>query len=201
MKLLIESFKQLDRKQVILYVFSFLIYLVVNKISSNSILYVLGEDSFRERWTNFSVPCGPDTTPLSFVIVFQLFKVLLFLLLTVTAKRKPMGLVSEMLIVYFFFDFVYILSFIWEQIPFPFELLTWWILSSSGQVFLGRFIPYLDVIFAGVWTALLFLLLYKQGRLSVIFLVSRLLIITITIPIFYFIIYLIWFDSEMVRYM
>jgi hypothetical protein len=191
MKQIINSFRQLDRSQVLIYVFSYLIYLTLNKFGSNSILYVLGEDSFRERWTNFSVPCGPNTTPINFVIIFQIFKTLLFFIMTATYRRRTASLISEFLIAYFFFDFIYVLSFIWEQIPIPFELFTWWILSSSGQVFLSRFIPYLDLVFAIIWTSLLFVFLYKRDRLSLAFVTTRLFIITLTIPIFYFIMYLI----------
>lgn len=191
MKRIIESFREIDRQQILIYSFSFLIYLWINKLSSNSILYLLGEDSFRERWTNFSIPCLRDIVPTSLVIAFEIFKCLLFLLMIILSKNRPKGIVSEMLIAYFLYDLVYILSFIWERIPSPIQLNSWWILSSSGQVFAARIIPYLDLILASIWTIILFIFLLRMNRLSAKFLITRLVIITISVPILYFFVYLI----------
>ncbi len=190
MKRIIESLKEIERQQILIYSLSFLIYLGINKLASNSILYILGEDSFRERWTNFSIPCLSDIIPTSLVIAFEVFKCLLFILMIILSKKRLNRIASEMLIAYFLYDLVYILSFIWERIPFPFQLNTWWILSSSGQVFAARIIPYLDLILAIIWTILLFIFLLRMNRLSLKFLMTRLSIITISVPILYFFVYL-----------
>lgn len=182
-----EYFKHINWQQFFIYFFSFLIYLGLNKLFSNVFLDILGEDSFRERWTNFSIPCGPNV-PSMFVVAFEIFKCILFALMIMLSKKAPKGLLSEILTAYFLYDFVYILSFIWGLIPFPIQLPTWWILSSSGQVFLSRFIPYLDLIFAGAWTIALFLFLFQSNRLSLPFLAKRLFVITISVPILFLLI-------------
>lgn len=192
---MIAYVKQLDRKQFLIYSFSYLIYLGLNKLFSNTMLYILGEDSFRERWTNFGIPCGPaDTLPHVFIISFQVFKIALFMLLLRLSRKEHKGLLFECLIAYFIYDFVYILSFIWESIPLPITLSSWWTLISSGQHFLARYLPHLDLIVAGIWTSALLLLLFKQNRLSIMFLVHRLAIITFSVPVYYFIMYLIWYN-------
>lgn len=191
MKQIIDSIRQLDRKQVFIYVFSYLIYLGLNKLFSNSMLYFLGEDSFRQRWTNFSIPCRD--TPHVFIISFQVFKIALFMLMVRLYRKNPKGLLSECLMAYFIYDFVYLLSFVWELIPFPVKIQAGWTLTSTGQIFLYRYMPYLDRIFAGIWTSSLFIFLFKQKRLSFSFLVIRLFIITLSVPLFYFVMYLIWY--------
>ena len=188
MKQFISYLRQLDKRLILIYFFSYLIYLGLNKIFSNSMLYLIGEDSFRQRWTNFSVPC--KDTPHIFIISFQIFKVVLFILLLKLSKTLKKEVLQEVLISYFIYDFVYILSFIWDLIPFPIRVYSWWTLISSGQIFLARYLHYLDLIFAGIWTFLLFYFLNKQHRLSLTFLATRLTIVTFSVPFFYFIFYL-----------
>lgn len=190
MKRILDNLKRVHWRQAIVYSCSFLIYLGINKLSSNSILLLLGEDSFRERWTNFSVPCGAtETPPTGFMILFQLLKLILFGIMFFISRKNSKSFLSEILIAYFMYDLVYVLAFFWEFIPLPFSLNTWWILSSSGQIFLSRYMSYLDLIFAGLWTAALFLFLLQQHRLSMPFIFKRLFVITLTVPIFFLMIF------------
>lgn len=197
MKQIIGNFKQLDRKQVLIYVFSYLIYLTLNKLFSNSVLYMLGEDSFRERWKYFNFPC--IDTPHMFIISFQLFKIGLFLLLIRLSKKNKNELLSECLIAYFIYDLVYILAYTWDAIPvwdlihLPIMIPASWTLTSTGQFFLNHYLSHLELIFAGIWTSALFIFLYKQHRLSIMFVVTRLFIITLTVPVFSIILYIIWY--------
>ena len=187
MKQLFSCLKQLDKKTILLYFLSYLIYLGLNKLFSNSMLVILGEESFRQRWTNFSIPC--KDTPHFFIISFQLFKATLFVILLNTSKTQKRAILHEALIAYFIYDFVYILSFIWDLIPFPYRINSWWTLISTGQIFLSRYVQYLDLLFAGIWTTVLFYFLHKKNRLSLGFLAIRLFIITFSVPFFYFILY------------
>lgn len=179
MKYIFEYLKRADKRRLVIYIFSYAIYRLTNNIFSNSVLYLLNEESFRQRWTSNSVPCGD--TPHLFLILFQAFKILLFIVLLRQIKRKTDGLISEFFIAYFIYDLVYILSFIWNLIPFPINLHTWWMLISSGQIFLSHYFLYLDIIFAALWTSLFFIVLYRQNKLSIKFLLNRLALIPISV--------------------
>lgn len=189
MKKIIDHIRQADKRRLLIYLFSFVIYRVINNLFSNSVLYLLNEESFRERWTANSIPCGD--TPHVFLILFQVFKIMLFLMFIRLAKKNANGLLCEFFIAYFIYDLVYILSFIWNLIPLPFSFHTWWVLISSGQIFLKRYLPYLDLIFAGLWTAALFIVLHKRNKLSFMFLINRLILIPISVPLVSWIIYLV----------
>ncbi len=192
MKKFITSLKLIDKKLILIYFFSYLIYLGINKIFSNAGLYLLGEESFRQRWTNFSIPCGD--TPHIFIVLFQIFKVALFILLLKSSSTHKKPILQEVLIAYFMYDFVYILSFIWDMIPFPIRVNSWWALISTGQIFLSRYLEHLDLIFAAIWTSFLFYFLHKQNLLSLTFLVKRLTIITLSVPLFCFIMYILFYN-------
>ncbi len=189
MKEFINYIKQADKRRFLIYLFSFVIYRGLNNSFSNSVLYILHEDSFRMRWTDHTIPCGD--TPTLFLISFQGFKILLFILFVRLIKQNPKGLLTEFFIAYFIYDLVYILSYFWDLIPFPFKLHSHWMLFSSGQIFLCRYLPYLDLIFAGLWSTVLFIVLFKQNRLSFKFLINRLIIIPISVPLISLIIFFI----------
>lgn len=188
MKPLSLFLRQLDRRFILIYIFSYLIYLGINKVFSISLLSLLGEESFNQRWTNFSTPC--KDTPHTFIVLFQIFKLALFGLLLNLAKTQKKAMLQEILIAYFIFDFVYVLSFIWDLIPFPIRLNSWWTLISTGQIFLSRYFQYLDVVFAGFWTLALFFFLYKQKKLLASMVAIRLILIALTVPVYYFLMYL-----------
>jgi len=180
MKKIINHIKQANKQRLLIYLFSYIIYWALNNLFSNSVLYLLGEDSFRERWTGNSIPCGD--TPHVFLVLFQVFKIFLFILFVKLVRKNPKGLLCEFFISYFIYDLVYLLSFVWDLIPFPIHLYSHWMLISSGQIFFTHYLPYLDLIFAGLWTSALFLILYKQNRLSVNYIINRLVIIPISVP-------------------
>lgn len=178
-----------DKRRFLIYLFSYGLYRYVNNAFSNAVLYLLNEESFRERWTANSVPCVD--TPHAFLIAFQLFKILLFVLLVRFIKQKADSLITEVFVAYFIYDLVYILSFLWDLIPFPFHLdSTWWMLISSGQIFLNHYMPHLDLIFAVLWTMALLLVLKVRNRLSLLFLINRLAIIPISVPFIAWSVYL-----------
>jgi len=152
----------------------------LNNSFSNSVLHLLGEDSFRQHWTDHTIPCGH--TPHLFLILFQAFKITLFVIFVRLAKKNAKGLLTEFFIAYFIYDLVYILSFVWDIIPFPINLYSHPMLFSSGQIFLVNYLRYLDLIFATLWTSALLLVLYRRNRLSIKFLINRLAIIPISVP-------------------
>lgn len=194
MQKIIDHIKQADKRRLFIYLFSYATYRLLNNAFSNTTLYILGEGSFRERWTSHSIPCGD--TPHLFLILFELFKILLFIVFVKLAKQNAKGLWCEFFIAYFLYDLVYILSFVWDRIPFPVYLHSHAMLISSGQIFLCNYLRYLDLVFACLWTLALFLVLYRDGRLSIQFLVNRLAIIPISVPLIswtlYFIRKLFW---------
>ncbi len=195
---IINHIIQADKRRLLIYLFSYAIYRLINNSFSYAVLSLMNEDSFRERWTSHSVPCGD--TPHLFLILFQVFKVLLFIVFIRLIKQKADGLLSEIFIAYYIYDLVYILSFMWMFIPFPDNHSHFWMfissgpmwsLISSGQIFLSRYLPHLDLIFACLWTIALFIVLKQRNRLSLMFLINRLIIIPVSVFLIFWIIYLV----------
>ncbi len=187
-----------DKRRLLIYLLSYAIYRLINNTFSYSVLTLLNEESFRDRWTSLSVPCGD--TPHLFLILFQVFKVLLFIVFIRLIKQKANGLLSEIFIAYFIYDLVFILSFMWMYIPFPDNHSHFWMfissgpmwsLISSGQIHLSCYLPHLDLIFACLWTTALFIVLKHRNRLSFMFLINRLMIIPVSVFIMFWLIYLV----------
>jgi hypothetical protein len=198
MNKIINHIKQADKRRLLIYLLSYAIYRLINNSFSYSVLTLLNEESFRDRWTSLRVPCD---TPHIFLILFQVFKVLLFIAFIRLIKQKAKGLLSEIFIAYFIYDLVYILAYMWMFIPFPDNLSLWWMffltdgpkwtLNSSGQIFLYHYLPYLDLIFAVLWTTALFIVLKLRNRLSFMFLINRLTIIPVSVFLILWVIYLV----------
>lgn len=184
---ILKQIKILDKRKLLIYLFSYAFYRIINNFFSFTVLHLFHEENFQENWSDHSVPCG--TTPHALILSFQVFKIILFVFFINFLIRKPEGLVKEFFIAYFIYDLVYILSFIWELIPFPFNLNTWWTLNSSGQIFLAHYFRYLDLIFAGLWSIALLLALFKHNKLSLKFMLIRLVLIPISVPLIYRIIF------------
>lgn len=182
--------RAINKRQVVIYALSFLVYYIVNRVLASVLMPPLGEGTFLERWTLMSVPCLRNALPLAFIILFQVFKCCLFWLMVRLSRNDPDGTAVSLITAYFYYDLVYVLAFFWEMLPFPYELRTWWILSSTGQIFLFAIIRHLDLVAAAVWTFLLFAFLYKNNRLSVASVILRLAIITVSTPMLYMGIYI-----------
>ena len=177
MKKIIDHIKQAEKRKLFIYIFSFLFFWGINNIFSNLIFYSLGGFGLFNYWGEHSIPCR--LSPLTYALLFQGLKLILFVLFIVLFRHYPLKLLNEFFVAYFIYDLVYILSIAWDCLPINIKAVN--MLSSSGQTVFDWMIPHLSLFISLIWTISFYFVIRKQQKINLIFLVNRLSIIPISV--------------------
>jgi len=195
MNKIFDYIKQADKRKLFIYLFSFSIFIVLNNILVNIINYPLRGEIFFNKWVQHIMPCEKNER-LFYMFAFLGLKTLTFIGFLFYAKRHPNAYLAEIFVAYFFYDFVYILSAIWDIFSFL-NIYALQMFYSSPQVLFNMYLKYSTLFISILWTFVLFTFLYKQKHLTIKFLFNRLTVIPISV---FLTTWLYYFIYHLVRY-
>lgn len=178
----IQHIRQVNKGKLIVCLFSFLIFIAVNNFFINLVRIVEGKELL--LYVSNRIECGRNTV--GYILLYEGFKMTLFLLLGLLLRKKKNAILTECFIAYFFYDVVFIGFEVFEWVG-----ITEWrpkgMLVSSPQMAWSFIIDFwyvfFSVAFATVWTLLLFVLLKRDGRLSFLFVGKRLAMVPFSLII------------------
>ena len=178
-----DYYNKIDKRKFFIYLFSFLIFILIN----NVFLAVL---SFLEG-IEFNL-CAINAYPCLFraplyVYAFQVYKIILFLGFIFCIRKSSESLLAEIFIAFFIYDLVFVLGRFFEILS-PVEIFYFsFMLMSSPQI---STLPR-SLIIASIWTLLLMMTLWKFDKLSMAFIIKRLILIPFSVVVVVWMFYLI----------
>ena len=179
MKNIIDHIKLADKRKLIIYLFSFFLFLVLNNLFSNLIFLSLDDHGLINYWGSHAIPCR--LSPILYISLFQGLKLLLFILFLIICRRRSDQLTNEFFIAYLFYDLVFLLSKTLDILPLPIKAIT--MLSSNGQTFYDWYTtPDLSVIISTFWTLALLFVLRRQQKIKFAFFINRFAVILFSVP-------------------
>ena len=191
MNKIIAHIKAADKRKLFIYLFSFVVFWIVNNILRNVIALSSNERVYLWFW-NF-LDC---LKTINFVLIFSFegLKILLFMLMIYLIRKNPEALFNEFFISYFIYDLVFLLATIFNLLPDTFYFRPAFMLSSSPQFGMNLYINdslWSSQIVSLAWTIALVALLYKYKKAGFMFYIHRLFIIPFSVPLASWVIYFI----------
>jgi len=198
MKKISNFIERQDKLKLILYILSFPLYVSINNCIFNLVMYLdAGEQYFNDVHT-FGYPCVIEDTK---TILFSstALKIVLFIAMVISDKKKKQYL-TEILIIYFLFDFGQIGSMLLCDIlnlsmgKEKFDGI--WYFNSNFELIYIRFLHsfYITCI---IWSILLGIFLFKTKRYSFEYFTKRFAImplsgLTYVICRYYYLYHFVW---------